>query len=176
MNDELIRTVREYVFNLFNDQGDKPLVYHNYNHTVDVVNAVQEIGEAMNLNDSGIEILILSAWFHDCGYTQVVDGHEEISCEMAVDFLTSKGYPSDRIEQICAAIRATKMPQSPKSILDKILCDADLKSSGEPDYEDRYELLWLEQELLGRKDKFNLTENEEINFLSTHTILLNTLN
>ena len=65
---------------------------------------------------------------------------------IAHNFLHSIGYPSSKIEQVKQCIVATQMPQNPSSLVEELLCDADLHHLGKPDFQKYTELLRLEFE------------------------------
>ncbi|MEK7671213.1 MAG: HD domain-containing protein, partial [Bacteroidota bacterium] len=125
-NNDILNQAQAYVSSLLNGKLPGWAVYHNLRHTEEIVEAVQEIGEGSRLNKSEMEIVLLAAWFHDVGYTEVADGHEEKGVEIATRFLQAKGYPQNKIEQVGGCIRATKVPQSPKTFFEEIVCDADV--------------------------------------------------
>ena len=70
-------------------------------------------------------------------------------------------------------ILATKIPQTPKNLLEQIICDADLDYLGRPDYAENSQLLL--QELLLTK-KINKTEWLRIqdSFLTKHVYFTKT--
>jgi predicted metal-dependent HD superfamily phosphohydrolase len=88
--------------------------------------ASKTIGAACRLSAEELEGVILAAWFHDAGYVEAIEGHEEKSVEIATSFLRENGYPQEKIARVAACIRATKMPQNPKTLMEQVLCDADI--------------------------------------------------
>src|SRR5689334_16451676 len=102
------------------------LVYHNAGHTKAVIAAAEYIATKENITGEELTILKTAALFHDAGFLQQADGHEEISSIMARDHLPDFGYTDSQIEQICRMIMATRLPQNPADHLSEILCDADL--------------------------------------------------
>lgn len=73
------------------------------------------------------------------------------------------------IENICAIIMATKIPQSPKNLLQQIICDADLDYLGRKDFFTISENLCkevLEYKIVGSKKEW---EERQVYFLQTHT-------
>ncbi len=146
MNDKLIQEVEAFVNNYFNENDLKKLVYHDVFHTVEVVKAAKKIGVGNNLSDEEMEIVIISAWFHDLGYTVSRVDHEGISADIALSFLTKNNYPSDKIEKVKSCILATKSSKTPQNIMEKILCDADLIHMAKKNFLERSELLKSEFE------------------------------
>ena len=74
-------------------------------------------------------LLQLATWFHDTGYSEGPEEHEERSCVNAENFLKGK-IPDADLEIVKGCIRSTKVPQRPTSILEQIICDADLSHLG----------------------------------------------
>lgn len=114
---------------------DPRLGYHNLAHTLDVLEQAQKIAKQEGITDAH-ELLLLktAAVFHDSGFLLVYRGHEEKSCEIAAEDV--KGYfTQDDLKRIYGMIMATKIPQSPKNLLEQIICDADLDYLGRKDFE-----------------------------------------
>ena len=113
-------------------------VFHDIVHTENVVRAVQELMGAYDLSEEEREDLLLAAWFHDTGYDRGPQEHEQRSCAYARQFLHELHHlPKGRIERICNCILATKVPQQPQTLMEKILCDADLSHLGKRIYWER---------------------------------------
>jgi predicted metal-dependent HD superfamily phosphohydrolase len=99
-----------------------------------VVKAAGEIAMESNLSTEDLENILIAAWLHDTGYASGgSDDHEERSVSTAQIFLDENSVDKQKTALIISAIMATKMPQQPQSITDKILCDADLYSLSLPD-------------------------------------------
>ena len=93
-----------------------------------------------------MDILLLAAWFHDTGYTAIARGHEARSAKMAGEFLRAEGFPMRIVTSVQRCILSTRMPQRPRSLLQRILCDADLISLGKKTFLAQNELLRQEME------------------------------
>ncbi len=114
--------VREFMNKNFSDK----ICYHNIDHTLEVVNAAEKIGKKCHLSDQDLEIVILAAWFHDTGYYKGNVNHEIESSNIAREFLSNIQADEGIIEKVECCIKATKIPQNPKNIIEKVICDADL--------------------------------------------------
>lgn len=147
MNNDIPTQAGVYISTLFQQKLPAWAVYHNLLHTQQTVEAAEELADGCKLAKSDTEIVLLSAWFHDAGYVDAVDGHEEKSMEIATKFLGEKNYPIERIEIVTNCIRATKIPQSPKTLLEEIVCDADMSHLGKKRFFGRSDLLRMEMEL-----------------------------
>ncbi len=143
---EILRATSEHVYALFHQQHSGPALYHNYDHTVEVVEHVTEIGEGMKLGNTDMETVLLAAWFHDTGYLESREEHEERSAVIAAEFLRAKKYPAEKIKLVTGCIRATKVPQQPETVIEQVMCDADLLHLGKEDCLEKGELLRQEIE------------------------------
>ena len=164
----LLKKVEAHILSLFQENSSDNLYYHNLKHTRNVVESVNTIALAYDLDEKSLFILSAAAWFHDIGYLVVSpELHEQQSAEMADSFLKSLEVPAEEIEAIKKCIMATKMPQSPEVLLEKILCDADLFYLGTDSFKEKSKMLRKEIEALGNKKLSGIEwRTEVINFLS----------
>ncbi|HXG01610.1 MAG TPA: Pycsar system effector family protein [Bacteroidota bacterium] len=146
-NSAIVDKAQEYVTSLMNGGLQPWAVYHNLQHTEETVEAVQEIGEGAKLGNDDMEVALLAAWFHDTGYVDSAENHEERSIAIAREFLLRHGYPAEKIERVAGCIRATKVPQSPTDVVEQVLCDADMIHMGKKRFFERSQLLRAEIEL-----------------------------
>ncbi|MES3016607.1 MAG: HD domain-containing protein [Bacteroidota bacterium] len=135
---KVLSEVAKYVPRLLKTELSKSLVFHNLNHTLEVVQASAEIGSHCDFTAEQMNIVQVAAWFHDCGYTQAYTGHENISKDIATGFLCGIGYPQEFLDCVVNCIEATRYPQKPIGVESRALCDADLYHFTRPDYH-RYE-------------------------------------
>ncbi|UWX61786.1 HD domain-containing protein [Chryseobacterium oranimense] len=122
----LIEAVRNYVTLFLSENLSDELSFHNIGHTYEVADAVREIGLQAHLSEEEMRIVQVSAWFHDCGYANAYIGHEEESKELAKSFLDSSGCDKGFTEAVLQCIDSTKYPPKPSSLLEKVICDADM--------------------------------------------------
>lgn len=80
------------------------------------------------------KLLRLAALYHDAGFIHSPKNHEEKGAVMARESLPQFGLSDEQVTVIANMILATRIPQSPTNILDKILCDADLDYLGREDF------------------------------------------
>ncbi|MEB2785195.1 HD domain-containing protein [Algoriphagus persicinus] len=112
---------------MFAERLNPDVCYHNLDHTLSIVAKVEEIGTYFQMDQTDLEDLFLSGWLHDVGYWEgVALDHERRGADFARVFLKQFEVSQDRIDRICAAILATKVPQQPQNLMDSIICDADL--------------------------------------------------
>src|SRR4051794_28119499 len=121
----LFEEAGKYILGKLNDHLPERLTYHNADHTTDVYFAAQFLGQQENIKAEEMKLLLTAALYHDSGYLVKDKGHEEESCIIAKDTLPVYNYQGEHIELICGMIMATRVPQTPKNLLEKILADAD---------------------------------------------------
>lgn len=137
----IIKKAENYLFGLFKDKLSPSFIYHNFNHTLRVVNSVKLLAEKSDVNDEDRDVLLLAAWFHDSGYTEGCKDHEEKSCLIAEKFLKENNYPEDKIARITQLIMVTKLAAKPDNLLEYIIRDADCSHFAEKNYSKLAELL-----------------------------------
>lgn len=169
MDKDLLRKVESRVYEIFKEKISGEHIYHDITHSRSVVQMAEKIANEENLTEDEVEILKIAAWFHDVGYFDSPDDHEKQSCREAENFLSKNNYPQSKIEKVKECILATKMPHSPKSKLEEVICDADLHHLGSKDFKDRNELYRIELE---KTSGNSLNELEwlknNIDFLTEH--------
>lgn len=174
LENDFFKNVESFVFNLFKAELPAEVVYHNFEHTSQVVKHAYEIGVAEQISNDELELILLAAWFHDIGFIKGYEKHEEKSNEIAENFLREVGFSTAKIDKVKALICVTKMPQEPKNKLEEIICDADLYHLGNENFKDQTNLLRSEWEQLCNKQLTDiefLTENEK--FLKSHKFFTN---
>ena len=150
----IIQKAEDFVNQLFKDNLSLDYTYHNFNHTLGVVESTKVLLSAENCSPEEIEIALLAAWFHDTGYIKGCEKHEDSSIEIAIKFLKEQQYDTSKIEIISQLIRKTELHQVPNTKLEKIIRDADWAHFGNPDYFKYCNLLRYEFNTT-RKLKFN---------------------
>lgn len=161
--------VEAYVTGIFSKGWPEGLVYHNIDHTLRVVGQAETIGIHENLDEEEMAIVMIAAWFHDVGYLEKYRGHEEVSVQMATEFLNGKGVDRVYIDRIAECIRSTVVPQYPADKISAVLCDADMMHLGMEKYPEIIKKLRNEWENMGirslSKKKFRKTS---IKILTDH--------
>ncbi|TBO40686.1 Pycsar system effector family protein [Pedobacter kyonggii] len=166
---QLQEDVEKHVGDYFHTHNDPRLVYHNLEHTQEVVNAAQQIANHYQLNEQDFFSVTVAAYFHDTGYFEDALNHEAKGAELADDFLAKHQVNQEIRDHVKSAILATKIPQSPKNEIDKILCDADLFHLGLPDFRAKGKLMHKENELIYKKDISKLDwRKKDIQFMESH--------
>jgi len=166
---EILLLARTYSEEILTQKIPQEIVFHSLQHTKDVVEASLEIGKNSGLKEEELEILELAAWFHDLGYSETIQNHEQVSAQIAMDFLSRHHYDEEKILKVSGCILATKMPQSPKNLMEKSICDADLLHLGKSDFFEKTNLLRDELEKVqGEKIKRKKWMKNNVDFIQTH--------
>ncbi len=169
-HEQLLSAVRNFVTDLFTNKLDPRFVFHNLEHTEEVADACSRIADHYALGEEDRFVLSIAAWFHDTGYTSGhPEGHEDVSVQIASDFLHQHNVEETIIQRVNSAIQATKMPQTPLSQVEKIICDADLMHLATEDFNAKNQLLKQEREnLLDTKITKKEWRKGNIQFLESH--------
>ena len=163
------RAAKKYILGRLKKELSDKLYYHGLSHTMDVFNVASDLCKKEGIRGRNMKLVKTAALFHDAGFvTNVHAGHEQEGCKMVRESLPGFGYTPEDIETICGMIMATKIPQSPQSLLEQIICDADLDYLGRDDFETIGNALF--EELMA----YNLINDEEswnrlqVSFLTGH--------
>lgn len=141
----MVRKVDAFVRDLFAQKVSPEYTYHTIDHTLRVVRKLDELAERTGCDTDEREMLALSAYFHDSGFSEVYDNHEDESKRIARSFLESEHYPEKKIEVVLGCIEATKMDVMPSNQLHMLIKDADTSSLGSRNFFEYTE--YLRQEL-----------------------------
>jgi len=168
METELVSKSKAFAENLLNNLP-QVYFYHNQEHTKGVVEAAEKIGKNSGLSDDEMETLMIAAWLHDTGYIKGCNGHEKNSADEAVKLLTQWGASEKKILAVKNAIGATRMPQNPKTLIEEVLCDADLAHLSDENFLQHGEMLRKEWGITQNK-KFTDDEwlENNLSFLKKH--------
>ncbi len=150
------------------------LHYHCVNHTLDVYNTAAMIAKNEGVGAEDTRLLLAAALYHDSGFLRQSKGHEMVSCEIASEALPKYGYSRDEIAKICEMIAATRIPQSPHSLLEQIICDADLDYLGRNDFFEKGHNLYLEMLHEGNIANEDDFDKLQIDFLKQHSYFTRT--
>ncbi len=133
MNLKLIENAKKYVNKLLLPLENH--YYHSYEHSIDVMTRAVYLAEKEWLSESDIEILALSALFHDTWFVIQYDKNEPVWAKIAKNYLKSILYPDDKIELIQNIILATDPAyKDPKNYYEEIIKDADMDNLWRDDF------------------------------------------
>lgn len=140
----------EYAYERLQKELSSVLTYHSYWHSRhEVMQAVAYLARQYDLSEQDRRLLEVGAAFHDIGFVISSVEHEVRGVRIARSVLPKFGFGQEQVQQIAGLIMATRLPQSPKNLLEQILADADLDVLGRSDFFKRSEDLRLELAGLG---------------------------
>ena len=148
---------------------DKRLIYHNIAHTLDVMEQTLRIASFDDtLTEREIYLLHLAALYHDTGFLEIYMGHEEVSCRYFLEDAGNFGINKEEEAIVTGIIMATKVSNQPKTVLERIIRDADLDYLGREDFPEIS--LTLKKELfdfgfISNEEEWN---NKQLDFLRNH--------
>jgi uncharacterized protein len=151
--------------------GELPghLRYHDARHTFDeVLPAARRLAEDLGVGPRERDRVEAAVAFHDLGFLTSVVGHEPAGVARAREMLPALGYDADDIEAIAGMILATRLPQRPRTLAERIVADADLAVLAAPDFLSRNEDLRLELAHAGRALPRFAWLAQQRRFLLTH--------
>jgi predicted metal-dependent HD superfamily phosphohydrolase len=164
-----VNEAKEYVSSILTNELSKKCLFHTINHTLDVLKNAEIIGKYCKLNEKDLQLLRMSALFHDLGYVDTYDEHEIYSARRARAYLELKAVDESTIKKVESAILSTRMPQNPQDTISEMLCDADLMNLTVDDYFEQVDLMRREWEKVG-KAKMNSHEfhMNSLEFFKSH--------
>jgi uncharacterized protein len=160
---------RDYALQRIERELPSHLYYHAPGHTRDeVVPAAELLANCMGVTGMDYVLLMTAAYYHDIGYIEGTEDHELVSARMASEILPDFGYSPGQIETIRDIIMATRLPQSPETILEEIMADADLDVLGRNSFFKRSQDLRDERAALGVSISDEAWYQSQLEFLQTH--------
>ncbi|TDH25101.1 HD domain-containing protein [Segetibacter sp. 3557_3] len=141
----IYKKVENHVVGLFEKNHNPKLLYHNLQHTRNVVNKTKQIAAHYELSERDMLIVYVAAWFHDTGYIFTEpQWHEEKSSELMRRFMTEYHQEEELINEVVKTILATKPTAKPETLLQEILRDADSFHFGTKDFKEMNKLVMAE--------------------------------
>lgn len=159
----------DFIINKLRKDLPAKLTYHNIEHTCDVYLAAEKLAKQENIPASDQVLLLTAALYHDCGFLVRVEQHEEESCRIAKAHLPLFGYNDEDIDTICNMIMATRMPQSPVTLPERILADADLDYLGRDDFFKVGDRLFTELAYAGALGSKHEWDQLQLEFMEKHS-------
>ncbi|OIQ36439.1 MAG: hypothetical protein BM555_02720 [Crocinitomix sp. MedPE-SWsnd] len=126
--------LRTFILNKLKAELDDELVYHSYDHTLNVEEAVIKYAQLENLSEEETTLCRTAALFHDSGFLVQYDDNEEIGVKIFKKYASEFGFSKNYITTIESIILATSNSIVPKNLMEEIMCDADHDYLGRVDY------------------------------------------
>lgn len=159
----------EYALGRLRNELPATLSYHCAEHTEhDVLPAARRLAERAGVDLEDQRLLEIGAAFHDLGHIYNSARHEAIGVDLINEVLPQYGFAPEAVGRVAAMILATRMPQSPNTLLEQLLADADLDSLGREDFLETSKALWKERAALGIPHSWPEWLEVQLLFLRSH--------
>jgi uncharacterized protein len=159
---------KKFIFSKLRKELAKHLSYHSVNHIKDVYSAAENLAGLEGVAGEDLTLLLTAVLFHDSGFLMQQKGHEDISCDLAREYLPGFNYSQPQIDRICGMIMATMIPQTPHNLLEEIICDADLDYLGRDDFFTIGNNLYAELQVYGMINSEEEWNQMQVGFLKKH--------
>ena len=163
-NSNILMEAGVFVLDFFNQNEASGLTYHNYQHAVELVSLVENIGlateETPAFSKEVIEIAQLAAWFYNTGFLKNYDHSKEQSIEYLKAFLENHQFPTERITRAVNCINVTRSGGNPSTEEQQLFSDALNALQTCESFFERSPLLRLEWELVQNRYLSNFDWNQ----------------
>lgn len=165
-----IEIVKKHVLKRLAEELPPDLYFHGIHHTRDrVLPAAEHLAKAADLSEEDTLLLRTAALYHDLGYVEQYDVNEPIAVRIAEEELPGFGYQPEQIDIIKNIIMATQLPQNPQTLLEQLMCDADLDGLGSDEFYIISHSLWLElQKVKGLENTLKEWYLQQVDFMKSH--------
>jgi adenylate cyclase len=159
--------LRSFIISKLKAELPEDLFYHSIEHTLNVEIAAQKYAKLEGLNEIEVLNLRTAALFHDSGFLIKYDDNEEIGVKIFNQYAPDFGFNTNDLKIISVIILATNNKIEPKTLSEKIMCDADHDYLGRQDY--HHVAQKLNKELAIYKNKLSSDDwvNLQIEYLET---------
>ena len=170
MSRQNFEQAKQYALQRLEKELSPGLYYHGLRHTTeDVVPATEKFAEGEGIKGESLDLLLTATWFHDLGFIEVRTGHEVIGARIASEILPGFGFTEEQVQIVKGIIMATVVPQSPLTILEQIMADADLDVLGRDDFMLRNDNLRRELAFFGQEFTDTQWFSGQLKFVEIHT-------
>lgn len=159
----------DYAFRRLTTDLDPRYVYHDQFHTFQhVMPAAEYLAQVIGLEKGERDLLRIGVAFHDIGFVEGRDKHEQRSSAIAAEVLPRFDFSPDATSVIISLIAATCLPQHPQNLLEEIIADADLDVLGRDDFLARNALLYRETVTFNGAISPEVWRRAQLRFLEHH--------
>mgnify|MGYP001575840214 CR=1 FL=1 len=162
------KNAKKYILTRLEEELNPKLYYHGIHHTIDVYQTSIKIAELEGLSQEEKIIVNTAALYHDSGFIIRYEHNEELAVELIKEVLPSFGYNDKQIKIIGNIILTTRIKARPKTLLEKIMSDADYDYLGRNDVHQIADTLYKELNEYGFKFNINEWNEMQIKFLEKH--------
>ena len=162
------QAAKDYIITRLKNELSATLYYHGLQHTFDVHDTAEKLAALEGVSGDELILLKTAALFHDAGFIEQYSHNETIAVKIIKHVLPKFNYDERQINIIANIIMATDMSKPPQTILQKIICDADLDYLGSIYFKESADLLKKELNANGFEYNNQQWDEIQIKFLEKH--------
>ena len=160
---------RRYALERLQRELSPLITYHSLAHTVEeVFPAADQIATLEAVTGEDLLLLRTAALYHDIGFAEQYNQHEEGSVRILTSVLPRFGYSPAQVSVMASIVLATKLPPQPRTFLEQIMVDADLSILGQANYLARNTMLREELAAFGRVMTDGQWYGSQLQFIREH--------
>lgn len=159
---------KKYILDRLDNELPDNLYYHGIHHTIDVYEASIKLGELEKLSEEEKIIVYTATLFHDSGFMFEYERNEDLAVKLVKEILPSFNYSGKAVDTISKIILTTKLTARPRTLLEKIMSDADYDYLGRDDVKEIANSLYKELQAYGATFSEKKWNKIQIQFLNKH--------
>ena len=163
------QAAKHYIIQRLINELPSKLFYHGLHHTFDVYDAAKQLAAAEGITGEELTLLETAVLFHDAGFIEQYRHNEPVAVKLVREALPRFGYTHNQIETIAGIIIATARQAPPRTLPEKVMCDADLDYLGRADFYVLAGLLKKELAAFGMEYSEQQWNELQVLFLEKHT-------
>ncbi len=160
--------LRKEAFWILNSKLSDKLYYHGVHHTINALQACEQYLKSAKIDGYDAKLLRIGILYHDIGFTISHVDHESESVKIAIRLMTEFDFSKKDIKVVKGLIYATRIEQTPKTQLERIIKDVDLDYLGRSDFYPISNQLYKELKIFSDMGSMEDWYKRQIIFLKTH--------
>lgn len=156
--------VEDKVIKRIEEENSSSFYFHNPEFIKRTNDRIDVLGKKEDITSEDLLLLKTSISLYNIGFLLNYKDAGNSACEFTKEILMDSGYSNKQITTICNLILSAHYPYKPKTLSEKIFCDATLEYLGRKDYKDSSMKLFKE-----------LKENNRIDSLAEWKVYQTTL-
>jgi len=160
--------LRKEALDILNKGLSKKLYYHGIHHTQNALLTSKHYLKCENIDGEEAKLVRIGILLHDIGFTVSNKNHEEESVIIAKRLMYKHGFTEKQFLLVKGLILATRIPQTPNTPLERIICDVDLDYLGRSDFYEKSDQLFRELKAFSMLKSKNEWNAIQIKFLQNH--------
>lgn len=144
------------------------LYFHSIHHTRNLLKISKTYLRSENISGNDAKLVKVAILMHDVGFTVSGTDHEQTSKRIAGEMMKQYGFDPREMRIVQNLILATRIPQSPRTTQERIICDCDLDYLGRKDFYSISDKLFRELQVTGKVRTKLEWDKIQVAFLEKH--------